>query len=89
MSKNFFEILEVEQDATLAEINKAYRRLAFEFHPDRNPGNEKAEEKFREVAKAFDVLSNPEKRAEYTGELKEALTDTPRDTTEEIWQTFF
>jgi len=66
MSKrDFYEILEVQKNATDAEIKKAYRQKAIQYHPDKNPNNKEAEEKFKEAAEAYEVLSNPDKRAKY------------------------
>lgn len=62
---DFYEILGVSRDADADTIKKAYRKLAMQFHPDRNPGNKEAEDKFKEAAEAYDVLSNQEKRAKY------------------------
>lgn len=63
--RDYYEILGVTKDSTPDEIKKAYRKKAMEFHPDRNPGNKEAEEKFKEAAEAYDVLSNPDKKARY------------------------
>lgn len=66
MSKrDYYEILGVSKSATQDEIKKSYRKLAMQFHPDRNPGNKEAEEKFKEAAEAYEVLSSDEKRAKY------------------------
>lgn len=63
--KDFYEILEVEKGASKEEIKKSYRKQALKYHPDKNPGNAAAEEKFKEAAEAYEVLSNDEKRARY------------------------
>ncbi len=63
--EDFYKILGVEKNATAQEIKKAYRKLALKYHPDRNPNDKVAEEKFREVSEAYEVLSNEEKRAKY------------------------
>lgn len=63
--RDYYEILGVQRDAEPDEIKKAYRRLAIQFHPDRNPDNPEAEARFKEAAEAYDVLSNPEKRQVY------------------------
>jgi molecular chaperone DnaJ len=66
MSKrDFYEILEISKEASEAEIKKAYRKMAIKYHPDKNPGNTKAEEQFKEAAEAYEVLSNPETRQRY------------------------
>jgi len=65
MKKDFYEILGISKNATEAEIKKAYRKLAIKFHPDKNPGNKEAEDKFKEISEAYEVLSNEEKRANY------------------------
>ena len=66
MSKrDYYEILGVQRDASAEEMKKAYRKLAMQYHPDKNPGNKEAEEKFKEAAEAYDVLSNADKKARY------------------------
>ncbi len=62
----YFEILGVETNASEEEIKKSYRKLAMQYHPDRNPGNREAEEMFKEAAEAYEVLCDPEKRDIYT-----------------------
>lgn len=63
--RDYYEVLGVERNATADEIKKAYRKKAIQYHPDKNPGDKTAEEKFKEAAEAYDVLSNPDKRARY------------------------
>jgi len=63
--RDYYEILGVPRNATQEEIKKAYRQMALKYHPDRNPGNKEAEEKFKEAAEAYEVLSDPEKRKKY------------------------
>ncbi|HXV13649.1 MAG TPA: DnaJ domain-containing protein, partial [Candidatus Krumholzibacteria bacterium] len=66
MSKrDYYEVLGVERAAGKDEIKKAYRKLAFQYHPDKNPGSKDAEEKFKEATEAYEVLSDPEKRRVY------------------------
>jgi molecular chaperone DnaJ len=62
---DYYEILGVGRDASTDDLKKAYRKLALRYHPDRNPGDRRAEEKFKEVSEAYQVLSDPEKRAQY------------------------
>src|SRR5688572_9697028 len=63
--RDFYEILGVTKTATAEEIKKAYRKVAIQFHPDKNPGNKEAEEKFKEAAEAYEILSDVEKRGHY------------------------
>ncbi len=63
--RDYYKILGVEKSATQDEIKKAYRKLAMQYHPDRNPGDKSAEEKFKEITEANEVLSDPEKRKKY------------------------
>ena len=63
--RDYYEVLGVSKTATADEMKKAYRKLALKYHPDKNPGDKEAEEKFKEAAEAYDVLSNPDKKARY------------------------
>ena len=63
--RDYYEVLGVGKTATADEIKSAYRKLAMKYHPDRNPGDKAAEEKFKEAAEAYDVLHDPEKRQRY------------------------
>ena len=65
MNKNPYEVLGVARDASDADIKKAYHKLVLKYHPDKNPGDKTAEEKFKEVNNAFDILRDPQKRAAY------------------------
>jgi len=65
MATDYYDILDVDSDASQKEIKKAYRKKAMEYHPDRNPDDPDAEQKFKQAAEAYDVLSDPEKRKRY------------------------
>lgn len=65
MAKDFYEVLGVSKKASQDEIKKAHRKLARKYHPDHNPGDKAAEEKFKEIGQAYDVLKDPEKRKQY------------------------
>jgi len=65
MKRDYYEVLEVTKTASAEEIKKAYRKTAMKFHPDRNPGDKVAEEKFKEAAEAYEVLSDTDKKAKY------------------------
>ncbi|AXI24108.1 chaperone protein DnaJ [Cardinium endosymbiont of Sogatella furcifera] len=65
MEKDYYNILGVERNATADEIKKAYRKIAMQYHPDKNPGNKAAEDKFKAATEAYDVLSSPEKKHQY------------------------
>jgi len=63
--RDYYEVLGVERNATDEEVKRAYRKLAVKFHPDKNPDDPHAEEKFKELGEAYDVLIDPDKRAAY------------------------
>jgi len=65
MKRCYYEALEIERGASDEEIKKSYRRLAMQYHPDRNPGDHEAEDRFKEAAEAYEVLSDPQKRSIY------------------------
>ena len=63
--RDYYEVLGVDKNASAEDIKKAYRKKAIQYHPDKNPGDKEAEEKFKEAAEAYDVLSDPQKRQRY------------------------
>ena len=65
VEKDYYAVLGVSKDASTADIKKAYRKLARELHPDKNPGDTAAEQRFKEVSEAYDVLSDDKRRKEY------------------------
>src|ERR671929_1516455 len=74
-----YEVLGVKPDASADEIRKTYRKLAKQFHPDLNPGKPEAEARFKAMSAAYDILSDPEKRARYDrGEIDESGAERPR-----------
>ena len=73
---DYYEVLGITRSATDEEVKKAYRKLVFEYHPDRNPGNREAEDKIRELNAAYEVLGDPEKRGTYE---RLRWGDEPRD----------
>ena len=75
--RDYYEVLGVDRSASSEELKKAYRKVAMKYHPDRNPGDEEAEEKFKEASEAFEVLSDQGKRQRYDqfGHSAEGLGD--------------
>lgn len=92
--KDYYQILEVAPQVSEEEIRRAYRRKAMAFHPDRNPGNPEAEARFKEVAEAYGVLSDPEKREQYDaarayGTRQETAEERFRYSQEDIFRDLF
>jgi molecular chaperone DnaJ len=91
MKRDFYEILGVTKDASPDDVKKAFRNAAKQFHPDKNPGNKEAEEKFKEAAEAYEVLSDQEKRQRYDQFGHEGLRGIPShgfQNFEEIFESF-
>ena len=65
MGKDYYNILEVDKTASEKDIKKSYRKLSMKYHPDKNPDNKESEDKFKEIAEAYSILSNKEKRGNY------------------------
>ena len=65
MKRDYYEILSVGKNASGDEIKKAYRKVAMQYHPDRNPGDKNAEERFKEAAEAYEILSDTDKKSQY------------------------
>src|SRR5262245_25677439 len=89
--RDYYEILGVAKDASPDEIKRAYRKLALKYHPDKNPGDKAAEQKFKEMANAYEVLSDPEKRKVYDRRGKQGVQDMGFqgfEDTEEIFSHF-
>ena len=88
---DYYEVLGISRDCSEDDVKKAYRQLAFKFHPDRNPGDDKAEAKFKEAAEAYEVLRDPQKRARYDRFGHQGLGDTGFggfNSSEDIFSTF-
>ena len=81
--RDYYEVLGTSKNSPDADLKKAYRRLAMKFHPDRNPGDQEAEKKFKEAKEAYEVLSDPQKRSAYDqfGHCLLYTSPSPRDRT--------
>ena len=65
MARDYYDILGLSKSASESEIKSSYRKLAMKYHPDRNPGDKKAEEKFKEISESYEILKDPQKKAAY------------------------
>ena len=65
MKRDYYEVLGVDRNVSQSDLKKAFKRLAIKYHPDKNPGNKEAEDKFKEAAEAYEILSDPSKRTTY------------------------
>ena len=70
MARDYYDILGLSKSASDSEIKSSYRKLAMKYHPDRNPGDKKAEENFKEISESYEILKDPQKKAEKAATLK-------------------
>ncbi|MCX7606033.1 MAG: J domain-containing protein [Bacteroidia bacterium] len=92
--KDYYAVLGVSRDADTETIKRSYRRLALQYHPDKNPGNKEAEERFKEISEAYEVLSDPDKRRQYdlfgnVGGAQSTGRDPFSQMVEEVFESFF
>ena len=73
--RDYYSVLGVSRNATIDEIKKAYRKLAMKYHPDKNPGDKAAEDRFKEASEAYDVLNDPQKRQPVSKKQNKNLTN--------------
>lgn len=87
--RDHYEVFDLPKDATAEQIQKKYRKLAMQFHPDRNPGDKEAEEKFREMQAAYEVLNDPVKRQEYDSGGGSSIPWQANDHMQDVFDSFF
>jgi DnaJ-class molecular chaperone len=84
--KDYYKLLGIEREAVLTQIRSAYKKLALEYHPDKNKNNEEAGEKFREILEAYEILSDPEVKVDYDSEYDYETGNSTSKPEKDFWK---